>query len=177
MKKFSGLLLWVASFAVCVFLYLKFDAEGYNNGLDCTFCNKKMPYNLKPHDGFHFSFSLKDEDDYELVGAGFQYERNSFKIKDFLAYGYNDTSVIVQCTDSLNNIKYLISYETGYKSKKGNPEISFKDFKNSNIEQIKTDYQWFVINEEGAINIMRIKFWLLVGSLVSLFFIIRKLVR
>jgi hypothetical protein len=83
--------------------------------------------------------------------------------------------VIVQCTDSLNNIKYLISYETGYKSKKGNPEISFKDLKNSDFDQLKTDYQWFVINEEGAINIMRIKFWLLVGSLVSLFFIIRKL--
>ena len=33
----------------------------------------------------------------------------SFRIKNFLGYAYNDTSVLLKCTDSLNNIKYLVS--------------------------------------------------------------------
>lgn len=41
--------------------------------------------------------------------------------EDFLAYGYNDIYVVVKCTDSLNTINYLTSYETKYKSEKGNP--------------------------------------------------------
>jgi len=177
MKKRIWLILTVMSFIVFVSLYLVYDSKGYEYGLGCNFCNKSMPYNLKPHDGSRFSFTLKDEEDFELVGIGFSYRKNSFKIKNFLAYGYNDTSVVVKCTDSLNTIKYLTSYETGYKSKKGNPEISFKDLSTNDFEQVKDKYQWFEIDEEKADAIWRMKFLFMLGTLLSLLFLILKLFK
>jgi len=161
----------------CSLFYLKYDSKSYDYGFDCTFCNKKLPYNLKPQTDRYYSFNLLDEDGFELVGKGFRYETTDFTIKDFLAYGYNDTSVIVKCTDSLNNIKYLTSYKTGYKSKKDNPEISFKDLSNNDFEQIKPNYQWVEIGEEKASNISRMEFLFMVGTLLSLFFTIRKLFK
>ena len=130
---------FVAFGMFCSLLYLKYDSKGYEYGLGCNFCNKKLPYNLVPISNSEYPqrFYLNDEEDFELVGIGFSYRKNSFKIKNFLGYGYNDTSVIVKCTDSLNTIRYLTSYETGYKSKNGNPEISFKDLSNSDFEQVK----------------------------------------
>ena len=125
MKKNVWIILFSISFIICTILYLRYDKLGFHNGLECSFCDNKLPYNLLPMRNSEYPqrFYLKDEDDFELVGVGFKYYTNSFTIKDFLGYGYNDTSVIVKCTDSLNVIKYLISYETKYKSKKGNPEI------------------------------------------------------
>jgi len=161
----------------CSLLYLKYDSDGYEYGFGCTLCSKKMPYNLKPHDGSEFSFTLKDEDDFELVGIGFRYETTDFKIKDFLAYGYNDTSVVVKCTDSLNTIRYLTSYETGYKSKKGNPEISFKDLSNSDFEQVKDKYQWFDIDKEKVYAVDRNKFLSMLGVLLSLIFVVWRLFK
>ena len=132
---------------------------------------------MKPHDGKEFSFTLKDDDGFELVGVGFRYRQSSFKINNFLAYGYNDTSVIVKVTDSLDNIRYLISYETGYRSKRGSPEISFRDLSNSDFEKIKIDYQWFVVSREKADTVMRIKFVSLIGAAVSLIFFIGTILR
>jgi hypothetical protein len=136
-----------------------------------------MPYNLKPHGRSGFSFTLNDEDDFELVGTGFRYRLSSFKVKDFLAYGYNDTSVAIKCTDSLKNIRYLISYETGYKSKKGDPEISFKDLGNSDFEQVKDKYEWFEVDREAGYAVDRNKFLSMLGILLSLFFIFRHLFK
>jgi hypothetical protein len=172
MKKITWIILFSISLIISTLFYLKYDKEGYNYGLGCSFCDKKMPYNLKPHDDSHFSFTLKDEDDFELVGIGFSYRKNSFKIKDFLAYGYNDKSVVVKCTDSLNNIKYLTSYETGYKSKKGNIEISFQDLSNHDIEQVKDKYQWFEVDKEQGYSIDRYKFLSMLGALFSLLLLI-----
>lgn len=171
MRKRIWFILPVISFIVFVSLYLVYDNKGYKYGLDCNFCNKSMPYNLKPHNGSDFSFTLKDEDDFELVGVGFRYETTNFEIKNFLAYGYNDTSVVVKCTDSLKTIKYLMSYETGYKSKNGNPEISFKDLSNSDFEQEKDKYNWFEVDKEKYYAVDRNKFAFMLGALLSLIFI------
>ena len=167
MKKNVLIILFSISFIVCSLLYIKYDKEGYHYGIECSFCNEKIPYNLKPHDGGQFSFTLKDEDDFELVGIGFSYRKKSFKIKNIVAYGYNDTSVIVKCTDSLNIIKYLTSYETGYKSEKGNPKISFKDLSNSDFEQVKDKYQWFEVDKEKGYAVNRSKFLFMLGALFS----------
>ena len=123
MKK-KGLILLVVSLVIFVLLYLVYDSKGYEYGLGCDFCKKEMPYGLKPifYSEYPQRFYLLDEDGFELVGIGFRYETTNFKIKDFLAYGYNDTFVLLKCTDSLNNIKYLTSYKTGYKSKKEIPK-------------------------------------------------------
>lgn len=158
----------------CSLFYLKNDNKGYNYGLDCNFCDTKMPYHLKPvyNSQFPQSFYLFDDDDFELVGAGFKFRETEFKIKKFIAYGYNDTSVIVKCTDSLNTIKYLISYETGYKSKKGNPEISFKCLSNSDFDKVKDKYQWFDIDKEKVYAVGRNKFLSMLGFFLSFVFVV-----
>ena len=103
--KFSG---FGVLFLVLVLLYLRYDKTGYYYGVECSFCNKNMPYGLTPKIKFDYpqSFCLLDEDGFELVGIGFRYKQSSFRIKNFLGYAYNDTSVLLKCTDSLNNIKY-----------------------------------------------------------------------
>lgn len=170
---------FVAFGIFCSLLYLKYDSKGYEYGLGCNFCNKKLPYNLVPVSNSEYPqrFYLNDDDDFELVGIGFSYRKNSFKIKDFLAYGYNDTSVVVKCTDSLNTIRYLTSYETGYKSKKGNPEISFKDLSNSDFEQVKDKYQWFEIDKEKGYAVDGNKFLSMLGALLSLIFVVWRLFK
>ena len=175
MKKLIVFLLLGASFILCTLLYLKYDNKGSDYGFGCIFCEERMPYGLTPQIDRYYSFYLLDEDGFELTGSGFRHGQSSFKIKNFLGYGYNDSSVLLKCTDSLNNIKYLVSYETGYKSDKGNPTISFKDIDNSEYSQIKDDYQWVEIDEEQANTIRFMKFLFIVGALLSLFFIVRKL--
>lgn len=135
--KFGGL---GVLFLVLVLLYLRYDKTGYYYGVECSFYNKNMPYGLTPKINFDYpqSFCLLDEDGFELVGIGFRYKQSSFRIKNFLGYAYNDTSVLLKCTDSLNNIKYLVSYETGYNRNKGRPDISFKDIDNDDTIRLKT---------------------------------------
>lgn len=65
-----------------------------------------------------------------------------------------------------------MSYETGYKSKKGNPEISFKDLSNSDFEQVKNKYNWFEVDKEKYYAVDRNKFMFLLGALFSLIFIV-----
>jgi hypothetical protein len=177
MKKRIVLIISVVSFIVFVSLYLIYENKGFEYGLGCSFCSKKMPYNLNPHDGSQFSFTLKDEDDLELVGVGFRYETTNFIIKSILAYGYNDTSVVVKCTDSLNTIRYLASYETGYKTKKGNPEISFMNLSEDDFEKIENKYQWFEMDKKMYYAIDRDKFLFILGALLSLVFIVSNLVK
>lgn len=109
--------------------------------------------------------------------AVIRYKQSSFRIKNFLGYAYNDTSVLLKCTDSLNNIKYLVSYETGYNRNKGHPDISFKDIDNDEYNKIKDNYQCIEIDEEKANTIRFIKFLYIVGILLLLIIIVRKLLR
>lgn len=113
MKKNVWIVLICFWLIICALFYIKYDRDSFYSGYGCRFCKEELPYNLKPHDGSQFSFTLKDEDDFELVGIGFRYQKSSFTINNLLAYGYNDTSVVIKCTDSLKEIKYLISYPTG----------------------------------------------------------------
>lgn len=141
MKKSIKVMLLSVLVVVCVLSYLK-----YHCGWDYNFCSKNLPYNLKTNDN-NKSFTLIDEDGFELIGKGFKFYGSSFTINDILAYGYNDSSVIVKCTDSLDNIKYLSSYETKYKNSKGNPEISFRDISEEYVKQIKKNYNWIELDE------------------------------
>lgn len=162
---------------VSLLFYLWSDKKSYEYGFGCNFCNISLPYNLNPHDGSDFSFTLNDVDGFELVGIGFRFYGSKVTIKDFLAYGYNDTSVIVKCTDSLNAVKYLTSYKTKYKNKEGNPEISFMDLSNSHFEQIKNNYNWVEVDEEKANTIQFMKFLSMLGAVLSLIFIIWRLFK
>lgn len=176
MKK---VIVFVASFIIFGLFYLDYDNKGYNFGLECVFCNKNMPYELTPkiNSDFPQEFVLIDDDGFNLTGSGFRHRQSSFKIKSFLGYGYKNASVLLKCTDSLNNVKYLLSYETGYKSKNGNPAISFKDIEDSEYNQIKDTYQWIEIDEKRANSIRFMKFIFIIGVLLSLFFIVKYLSR
>jgi len=136
-----------------------------------------MPYELKPHNGIGLSFTLKDGDDYELVGTGFRYRRSTFRIKDFLSYGYNDYSVVVKCTDSLGAVRYLVSYETGYRSRRGNPEISFKEVSSQVVLHNRGEYRWSDVDEERATDIVRVKVVCQLGAIVSLVVCTRTLLQ
>jgi hypothetical protein len=177
MKRNPWIILFSISFIICTILYLRYDKIGFQTGLDCIFCDKKLPYNLLPlrHSEYPHRFYLNDEDDFELVGVGFKYYTSSFTIKDFLGYGYNNSSVIVKCTDSLNGIKYLISYETKYRSKKGNPLISFKDLSESDFEQVKSKYEWLDVGKEKYHAIESNKFLFMIGALLSLILFVWRL--
>lgn len=133
-----------------------------------------MPYGLTPkiNSDYPQNFVLLDKDGFELTGSGFRHRQSSFKIKNFLAYGYNDSSIVVKCTDSLNNIRYLTSYKIGYNKEERNPEISFKDLSNADYEQVKDKYQWFELDEETYNTIGWYKFLSMLGILLSLILII-----
>ncbi|WP_372472557.1 hypothetical protein AB4865_06990 [Capnocytophaga sp. ARDL2] len=179
MKNVIGFIVFGVLFFVFVLLYFRYNNTGYRYGLECSFCNKNMPYGLTPkiNSDYPQNFVLLDEDGFELTGSGFRHRQSSFKIKNFLGYGYNDTSVLLKCTDSLNNIKYLVSYETGYKSEKGNPAISFKDIDNSEYSQIKDDsYQWVEIDEEKANTVRIMKFIFIVGAFTFIVFYSPKII-
>lgn len=171
MKK--GILLIIFSLSLClsVYLFLRYDSERFDYGWGCDFCNKSIPFGLKI-ENYGTSNVLLDEDEYNIVGIGFRYQTTNFTIKEFSSFGYNDTSVVVKCTNSLNTIKYLISYETGYKSKKGNPEISFMDLSNSDFEKVKDKYNWVVFDDEKARNITLKRFISAIGVFLSLVFIV-----
>jgi len=179
MKKIIVGLLLGLSLIAFVFLYLKFDRQQYDYGFGCVFCEKKLPYNLeaKLYSDYPQRFYLLDEDGFELIGKGFRFYGNSFTINNLLAYGYNGTSIITKVTDSLNNVKYLASYETKYKNKKGNPEISFKDLSNSDFEKIKGEYHWVELDEEKGNEIRFYRTLSFMGAILSLILLLWHLIR
>lgn len=177
MKKMTKIILLGIVCSICILYYLKYDSKQYYYGWDCAFCNKTLPYNLDPNDYYDRSFTLMDDDGFELVGIGFKYRRSDFKIKNILGYGYNDTSIVAKVTDSLNNIKYLSSYETKYKNNKGNPEISFEDMSKTKFEQVKKIYNWVDLNEEELIKTRRYKTLSLTGAIISLLLLLWQLIR
>jgi len=176
MRKVISLVIFCLSFCLCIYLFLRYDSERFNYGWECDFCNKSIPFGLTI-ENYNTSNVLLDEDQYNIVGIGFRYQTTDFIIKDFLGFGYNDTSVIVKCTDSLKTIRYLTSYETGYKSKKGNPEISFKDLSNSDFENVKDKYNWVMFNHEEARKVTFKRFLSFLGALLSLIIIVWRLFK
>lgn len=171
-------LIFLSSTILCVFLYFKYDKERSAYGLNCVFCSKSMPFGINPKSGnYADGLVLVDDSDFELVGMGFKYRETNFKMGHFLAYGYNDTSIIVKCTDSLKNVKYLISYKTGYKSKKGNDEVSFKELNIVGFRQIKKNYHWIEL-DEGQMQSLTIKrFISLVGVFIFFFLLFITLIK
>jgi hypothetical protein len=138
-----------------------------------------MPFQLRTnfHHEYPQSFYINDGDDIELVGAGFRFAKSSFTIKNILGYGYNDTSVVVICTDSLDKKRYINSYKIGHNSTNDHPEISFKDLSDIGFEQVKTNYKWIEIDIDKIINIESHKFMSLLGILFSSLLLIWQLFK
>lgn len=179
MRKLSGLLLLGILFTLFVLSYLNYDKRGYYYGNGCTFCHEKLPFSVEPkyYPDYPQRFYLLDADGFELAGIGFRFENTGFTIKGLPAYGYNDTSIMVKCKDSLANTKYLVSYKTGYKSKKGTTDISFKSINDHAVAQSKNNYKWVEVDEETTNEIGLFKLAFMLGSILFLLFMISKLFR
>jgi hypothetical protein len=178
-KKFCVLIVCSIFFCISIFYFIKYDSERFDFGLGCGFCDKKMPFDLeyKFYSDYPQRCCILESDGVVLVGNGSRYYSNSFKIKDFLGFGYNDTSVVVKCTDSLNVIRYLTSYETLYRSTNGNPVISFKDLSNGDFNQIRLNYNWVIFHQKKAQEVTFKRFLSFLGALLSLILIIRRLIK
>jgi hypothetical protein len=176
LRRGTTLVAIVAAIA-CFLVYAVYDRMGYPHGLESTFSGQQLPYNVEPefYSRHPQTFYLIDEDGNELAGAGTSV--TTFAKKDLFAYGYNDSSILLKCRDSATVFRYLISYETGNQTRKGNPDISFTDLKNDDFERIKSQYQWFLIDFDKARSIMTTKFWAFTGGLLSLLLIIRNLFK
>lgn len=168
---YFGVLLGV----LCVLLYIQYEEKGYYYGLRKIFYNKNLLYGITPQQKTEYpqEFVFLDKDGFELAGRGFRYEQSSFKIEDILGYGHNDTSLMLKCTDSLHNIRFLVSYKTGKEDANKLPTISFKNINTKTYNQIKNAYKWVEIDEEKANTIRVIKLLSIVGFIFSLFLIIR----
>lgn len=173
-----GMIVFGLIFIVSVLLYLYYDRESSSYGSTCLFCEHPLPFGMRAKSGnYAGGLVLVDASDFESVGKGFTYQRAGFKMEDFLAYGYNDTSLIVKCTDSLDNINYLISYKTGYKNEKGYDEISFEKLAIKQFDRIKQKYSWVLLNEEQIKMSAVRKNLVLVGMIISLFFFIGEMIN
>lgn len=177
-KKIIYSLIGLLSITLCTLGYLNYDNKGFYYGLDCTFCKKEIPFKIRPHfnDSYPQQFVLIDDrNGIELAGSGFNYYKSNFKIKDIVGYGYNDTSLIITATNSIDSLRYLISYQTSYKSDKENLEISFRDLNDVDLDEIKENYKWYDIDEEKNNTIRFIKFTCAFGALLSLFLVVYSL--
>lgn len=166
-----GALLGVLS----ILFYIQYEEKGYYYGQGSIFYKKNILYGITPQQKTDYpqEFVLLDKDGFELIGKGFRYKQTSFKIEDILGYGYNDTSLMLKCTDSLHNIRFLVSYKTGKEDANKLPTISFKDINSKTYHQIKNTYNWIEIDKEKANTIRVIKLISIVGFIFSLFLIIR----
>ena len=136
---------------ITTLFYVRNDKHSYYYGFDCIFQTQKLPLGICPFYVMEYPqrFILicdVSNDGYDVViGNGVRYY-DSFSIKDVLSYGYNDTSIVAKCTDSLNNVKYLISCATKYKNKDGSPIISFRDLDNVLLQKKHNNYQWYNVD-------------------------------
>jgi hypothetical protein len=130
-----------------LFIYLTIDNKNFINQSSFYHHKRKMPFGIYPVNHYEYPqhFDLIDDDGYEIIGNGFRYEQCDFTIKQIWAYGFNDTSIIVKCSDSLNKIRFLSSFKTGNQSKKGNPEISFREQKHNPCILHNNTYQWYEV--------------------------------
>jgi len=162
-------------FLMSIVNYLIWDNIGYKYGVGSLSFGTSIPYGSKPD--YTGSFQLIDDDGFEFVGSGFRYRKTNFTIDNFLAYGYNDTSIIVKCTDSLDDLRYLISYETKYKYKSGIPEIGFYEIPEDVYLKKKKYYKWVVLDSSHVLTITRIRAFSFLGALVFGFLFLRYWVR
>ena len=116
MKKYLWIMLFIISFIMSSVLYYKYDKEGYHYGLECSFCNDRLPYNLEPHDGSEFSFTLKDEDGFEIGSYSSIIDENVKSVLDGSFYGF-DIDITMVRLGLMNLIMHGID----------NPKIDYKD--------------------------------------------------
>jgi hypothetical protein len=112
-------------FFSCCFYY--YESKCFYFGRNLVFILNKLPCDVTTKSNSYDDFSLLDSDGYDIVGKGFRYETTDFLTDSIISYGFDDSSIIIICTDSFKFLRHLISYETGNRNINGSIEISFKE--------------------------------------------------
>lgn len=144
--KYIFIVLLSVGLVFSVILYIKQDKNIWAYGLNSHFGKCDMPFGVYPRahwPAIYPNVTLIDADDFEMLGAGFRMLESDFTIEDVLSYGYNDTSIIVKCTDSVQQVHYLVSYVTKYKYKNGNNEIEFRELDSLELKKNEKNYKWY----------------------------------
>lgn len=178
MKTNIRLIILIFIFISSIFAYLYYDSVSYEYGLGSNFSEKRLPFDFQPsYEKFYpQKFVLFDEEGFESVGKGFSYFGSTLLINEIIGYGYNDSSIVIKATDSLNHIKYLISYI--YKVKNNfNPIIGFKDLNENDFQANKYKYTWTELDEKIIEKIRLFTFISSIGFLTTLFLLIRRLYK
>lgn len=161
-----------------VFAYLYYDSVSYEYGLGSNFSEKRLPFYLQPSYEMNYPqrFVILDDEGDKSVGKGCRFFGSKLLINEIIGYGYNDSSIVIKATDSLNHIKYLISYI--YKVKNNfNPIIGFKDLNENDFQANKYKYTWTELDEKIIEKIRLFTFISSIGFLTTLFLLIRRLYK
>ena len=144
------------SFIFSTGVYIYADYKGAEKGVKSIFFPMNLPYNLHPFVDGHSSFVLKDSNDIEVLGIGFRYATMTSPIRDIMAYGHNEFSIIVLC-DCSDGKKFLISYIDKYNS------VSFREI---SYEHAQNDsYHWVDIKNTDYYTVTKRKSWSFVFAL------------
>ena len=155
--------------------YLIWDNIGYKYGVGSLSFGTSIPYGVFPV--YSGSFQLAEGDGFYIIGPGFKYREMDFNIYDILGYGYNDSSIVVKCTDSLKNLHYLMTCETEYMLESGIPSLSFQEIPEDVYLKKKKYYKWVVLDDSYVLTITRIKAFSFLGSVVFGFLLLQYWVR
>ena len=137
-------------------MYIYADYKGAEKGVKSIFFSMNLPYDLHPFVDGHSSFVLKDSNDIEVLGIGFRYVTMASPIRDIMAYGHNEFSIIVLC-DCCDSKKFLITYIDKYNS------VSFREI---SYEQAQNaSYHWVDIKNTDYDSVTKIKSWSFVFAL------------
>lgn len=161
-----------------VFAYLYYDSVSYEYGLGSNFSEKRLPFYLQPSYEMNYpqKFVLLDGEGDKSVGKGCRFFGSKLLINEIIGYGYNDSSIVIKATDSLNHIKYLVSYI--HRVNNNNiPIIAFKDMDESDFQANKYKYTWTELDENIIEKIRSFTFVSSIGFFTTLFLLIRRLYK
>jgi hypothetical protein len=151
-----------------ILIYIKNDKEGFYYGLGCDFCSCKLPYDVSPEMDNYGGFTLNDNTGFPIIGGGFSFNRSDLKIRNILAYYYDDSSLICKVSDTTGNDKYLSMYV--YK-KMNQSVFGFKEVDKSQIQGLSYKNRWFLLNKEYSDNVYLKKKIAVIGIAVSILLI------
>ena len=148
---------------ISILSFLYSDWSYYKCGYGGFIFKKSLPYGFKPsiyyRYPYYFSFNRAG---IEHAAEGSSLEE--YKIKRILAYGYNDSSIIVKYKDSLDVIRYSVSKECKYAEESN---VNFTNIDNQVENEIKNSYQWYHVDKDLITMLLALKITSVLGMILS----------
>ncbi len=162
----------ISTLVTLVAAYAVLDFISYDYGLSCYDYNKHLPYKLKPTTASNLSFTINDEEGFPVIGIGFKYRTVDFEVCDILSYGYNDTCVIVECSDCTGVKRYLTTAAVPIGDVLEEYPFIFREI--NSIEKQKSDqqYKWFMISSIHDYNFELYKKYVVFAFLLTMMLLV-----